>query len=344
MVELSLIAIVGLLLLVPLEIVVLIILYALKYRSRIRTHLHKKGERYGWEDYFKLPPETKQHKSRSRRSFFQVFLIVLGVIIVTGLLTGAVVTVVLLSSGTLSSSEIPFGITSDLSKNVANETVRRSIDAIDGPAEPDFEVEEQDETVEEQQNERVTAPSQKEEGPDYSGFTGIDLPSVNLTGVTMPALNFSAFPGGLNNIRTYVIAAVIAVVLIILAIVSAIYAFSRRKLSVIKKARKTAEKLSKKAEKKFVEEKDPWEYETAPGFKNWINIVAALVALLLFAVILYVFLGRFEWTAGSLKNSLFGLFGFLYAYAFYVIVGIVLLIVALAVIIFVEKKFNLSKL
>lgn len=405
MTESSLIALIGLLLLIPLEIVILILLHVLKYRylPGIRVHRHKKGEHYGWEDYLKLPTEKKQSKGHGRRSFLKLFLITVGVIIVAGLLIGAVVAAILFLSGTPSFSEIPLGITSGLSKNVTNETTNetingtdadrdsaliepknvtdgiihdtptRSIDAIVDAisaigslfsAVPDSEdqnetivgeeaegiAEEQDETrdeeeggaAEEAQDERMEEPSQ-EESQDYPDFTGIDLPSVNLTGiiVSMPELNFSGFSGGLNNAWTYVIAAFI---LIVLAIAASIYIFNRRKLSVIKKARKTAEKLSKKAEKKAVEEKDPWAYETSSGFRNWINVIAALIALSLLAVILYVFLGRLEWTAGSLKNSLSGFFGFLSAYAFYVIVGIVLLIVALAVVILVEKKFNLRKL
>ena len=401
MAESSLIALIGLLLLIPLEIVILILLYVLKYRylPGTRVHQHKKGERYGWEDYLKLPTEKKQSKGPSRRSFLKLFLITVGIIIVACLLIGAVVAAILFLSGTPSFSEIPFGITSDLSKNVTNETINgtdigrdsaliepknvtdgiindtstRSIDAIIGAisaigslfsAVPDSEdqnetigveeaggiAEEQDETrdeeedgaAEEAQDERMEEPSQ-EESQDYPDFTGIDLPSVNLTGliVSLPELNFSGFSGGLNNAWIYVIAAFI---LIVLAIAASIYFFNRRKLSVIKKARKTAEKLSKKAEKKAVEEKDPWAYETSSGFRNWINVIAALIALSLLAVILYVFLGKLDLTAGSLKNSLSGFFGFLSAYAFYVIVGIVLLIVALAVVILVEKKFNLRKL
>ena len=324
MADFALIALIGLLLLIPLEIVLLVILYALKRsRQRISIYGPKKIERYGWEDYLKLPPEKKQQKSR-RSFFWTAILIIIGVAVVIGVVA-AVLVPLLSGSGGLSiiTSVLPF----DLSKNAS----------VNGTVSPPF-----DGAAAEEPDGAITGLS-----PDALNdfnVTGFDFSSVNLTAInlTMPALNVSALPGSVSGYVPYVVVTVVAAVLLSLGIAASIYVFYyRRNLVVINKARKTAEKLSRKTGEKAKTKSEA--VTVISGFRNSTHLMAVLIALLLFAILIYVFLGRINWVAEAFIKVLSTLTGFVSVYVFYILGGIVLLVVAVIAVRRFEKKDSEKK-
>ena len=71
MVDFVIIALIGLALLVPLEIILFIVILALKRPTElppIPIPEIKKQERYGWEDYLKLPVDNKKPSKSSKNS------------------------------------------------------------------------------------------------------------------------------------------------------------------------------------------------------------------------------------------------------------------------------------
>lgn len=83
MADIVFIAVVGLFLLLPLEILFLIVIAALKSRPeaiKIVIPEQKRQERYGWEDYLKLPPEKE--KGHERNAVLAVLVVIITVILV----------------------------------------------------------------------------------------------------------------------------------------------------------------------------------------------------------------------------------------------------------------------
>ena len=317
----ALIALIGLFFLIPLGTILLIILYALKCRRTV-SYAPKKTGHYGWEDYLKLPHEKKQRSGR-RHSFLKVFLIILGVAVLIGVAVMMLIPV-FLSVGILS---VPFGITSDLSKNVSmNGEVGQEVDAT-GPGGPPVE----------ELGEGTTVPYA------FLNLTAVNLSAIDLPGinVSLPELNISAFFRSVSRYVPYVIAGVIVLVILVLGIAAFTYVFQGRKLSVIKKARKTAEKLSKKNGKKAGEK--PEATPGVPGFRNYTHLMAALIALLLLAITVYLFLNRIGQLVGNVFKLLAAFAGFLSAYMFYVLTGIAVLVVLIIVHRVQGKKAELKK-
>ena len=79
------------------------------------------------------------------------------------------------------------------------------------------------------------------------------------------------------------------------------------------------------------------------GFRNSTHLMAVLIALLLFAILIYVFLGRINWVAEAFIKVLSTLTGFVSVYVFYILGGIVLLLVALIAMRRFEKKDSEKK-
>ena len=215
--NLAFIALLGLLLLVPLELLFLVILAALRRRPetpKIVLPEQKGRERYGWEDYLKLPIEKKKAPERN-----------------IALAALAVVAAVLLVA-------VPFFFVFPqlglFNQSVSgNETEIASVEET---------------TVEEAAG--VPATGVPANVPINNFSINLTLPGINFTFPRLPAqaLNITSFER-LAPYKPYIYAVVFAVLVIAAALGVFVYFVNLRRMAVVRKAKATAERLIKKQEK-----------------------------------------------------------------------------------------------
>jgi len=297
------IAVFGLLLLVPLEIAFLIVLAALKRRPEgpkiVVPEPKKQEERYGWEDYLKLPVKEKKESGNN---------VVLAVIV----LVAAVLLVAVPS--------YMFGIPQALFNATANETIEE-VGVVD---------------VEEPEPEVEVAPGNLS--------LNITLPSLNFS---MPDLNISGLREKAGLYKPYIYAVIIAVAVLAAALAVFMYMVKKRKLAVIHKASKTADKLmGKKSNRKLdlLAKLRAIKFPSVKLLKPIRPYLAPLVILFLLVIIaLLVYLLRDRIStefADLVLRLIIKAKAFALTYRLYIIAGVLSLIVAIMALRHLSKKRN----
>ncbi|MAG15654.1 hypothetical protein CMO88_01185 [Candidatus Woesearchaeota archaeon] len=277
--DFAFIAIIGLLLLVPLELFFIIILAALTRKPetpKIVVPEQKPQERYGWEDYLKIPSERK------KKPFpLHIFL---GVVIL-GVLSIALIAPVFF-----------FGVPSFQLNLTKNETIS------------EIQINESISVSEPAPIANISAPK-----------LNISFPTLN---VSFPELDISKFfSEKISPNKKYIYAILAAVVIVILALAVFIFFVNRRKLAVIKKAKKTADKLMKKADK---------ETPKLSGIRQYIAPLVILFLLTVIALLVYFLRDKVRTElADFVLKYLTITKTFALNYRLYIAAGIVILLIAI---------------
>ncbi|MBS3132653.1 hypothetical protein J4470_00795 [Candidatus Woesearchaeota archaeon] len=285
------IAVVGLLLLIPLEVVFLIVLAALKRSSeapKIVVPELKKQERYGWEDYLKLPPEKKAPASN------------------TALLILVVAAVLIL----IAAPSYLFGVPQFLFNSALNAT-----------------------DVEETEEQRIAEPEAEIAPSNFS--LNITLPRLNLS---LPEVDISVLREKAGLYKPYAYAVVVAVVALVAALAVFIYVVNRRKMAVIHKAGKTADKLMKK-DGRGKKLKLKALLSKLPSLRPYLAPIVILFLLVMAALLVYLFRDRLIADfAGLALKLIVKVRAFALNYRLYVAAGVAALIVLIVALRRSKKK------
>ena len=286
------IAVVGLLLLIPLEVVFLIVLAALKRSSeapKIVVPELKKQERYGWEDYLKLPPEKKAPASN------------------TALLILVVAAVLIL----IAAPSYLFGVPQFLFNSALNAT-----------------------DVEETEEQRIAEPEAEIAPSNFS--LNITLPRLNLS---LPEVDISVLREKAGLYKPYAYAVVVAVVALVAALAVFIYVVNRRKMAVIHKAGKTADKLMKKDGRRGKKLKLKALLSKLPSLRPYLAPIVILFLLVMAALLVYLFRDRLIADfAGLALKLIVKVRAFALNYRLYVAAGVAALIVLIVALRRSKKK------
>jgi len=151
------------------------------------------------------------------------------------------------------------------------------------------------------------------------------------------------FSAGVESYKPYITVVVIAVAVLLVALVAFIFYVNRRKLSVINKAKKTADSLIKKAEvkvtvKKAAKEVKARQVKLGNPFrglasklrkaKKYLVALAVLAVVIVIAVLVYLFREKVKnLFSGRFMDWLLQGKDFLNVYKFYILAGIVALVI-----------------
>jgi len=295
MVDLALYALIGLFVLIPIEIFFLIILAVLKPKQP-ETPAPKRPERYGWEDHLKLPTD----KSNGSNNVGIAIIIILFTLLLVALPTYFFV-IPTLSTGNQSIND-----TANISLEI-NDTTTPDVNDSDTTT-PDI-------------NESKSALNISNLGTNFS----IDFLPSNLS---LPKINLSSMTNKISPYKNYIFAVIGAGAILLAVLAIFIYFINRRKSAVIRKAKKTAEKLVVKPEK----EKRKISFTRLKNVKRYIMPLIIFILLLVIAFLIY--LARDIITAFDYANLVSAVKDFLVAYKFYIGGGVIVLI---AVVILLKK-------
>jgi len=303
-------AIIGLLMLVPLEIVILLVLYAVKTKPAPKPTIEipqpKKLERYGWEDFLKLPEDGAERSPKKPVKLTKVLVLLLilamlPVLFVLSLSFGLLPDVVLNQS---------FDLLPDFMSNL-------SIDALI----------QSNQTQDDTQGDVNELPLENMQ-PDETDIRAQNDTGLNITGFIVNSI---------SSYSKYIYAVLIAIGLLLAGLGAFILFIKyRRKLAVIIKARKTAEKLIKRIEKPKGENKQLARIKgLLRKFARLFNRRLLTHAVPLFIVIgagLLIYLVYSEIDVWTWTKDLVLL------YKYYVAGGIILLVAAIVFIHFLRRK------
>lgn len=289
MADLVLIALIGLLLLVPLEIAFLIFLGILKRRDKFpepRLNIPKptKPERYGWENIFKFKLEKKPKSSTKKPVLAVMLLIILGISVVGS------VYIIFFSN-----------LLSDL-----------------GLIEPEI-ADSVDQTITGTTPANITATA--EDTLIFANFSvshnfNSSLPEVNLSGIPT------------DTVMPYIpqiMAVIVAVLTISLVLGIFIYYYRRRKSAVIYKAKDTAETLIKKSEKSARNKKTR---KSFPSGNPYVVPGIILFLLIIIAFLIYLAREKIKTELPVLAVNYISIANdFLFNYRFYILAGVLIVII-----------------
>jgi len=274
---------IGLLLLIPLEIVFLIVIYAIaknrdKTPSKIVIPPQEKRSRYEWETYLRL----KKDRMKLPKKQTSGILIVVGLLILTfGIIYSA--------SGSV------FDVFTD-----GNETTNQTIGLLNESA----------------SNQSINATTQTP--INESMFAPTINRSLDLT-FSLPRLNTTGLPGlsYVSGNKSYYLTIISSLAIIAALLAIFFYGVRRQKqMAVIKKAKKTADKLIKKTNKKQGKDLENW--------KEWIVPITIIFASIAVLILLVRFIT-------PLTTAVTHILSFFQTYRTYIAIALVFIIITIIV-------------
>ena len=294
--DFALLAVIGLLLFLPVEVIAIILIAAAARRRkfpepRLRIPELPRQERYGWEDYLKLPAERKP--------------LMLGRNIA---ISCAVVIFAILLALPLYFAFSPSGLNLSVGRlALANFTVEAPLLNAANLSAPQ--------------------PLNLSLFSNFSVSHGFGLPEVNVS---------SVLEGSVSSYMPYLAAASAVTALLLVGLAVFVFIVRRRRLAVLRKAKKTADKLIQKA----------GQPKERAKLELGVYAVPAVILALLVIIAFLVYLLR-----DRIRNDFSGIvFGFAQdagefaaAYRLYIIAGIVLLAIIVAALRHFAAKRKISE-
>ena len=291
MVELSLILLLGSFLFLPLVFILFLILLGSKKRDSKDESFKQGTERYEWEHHIDASHKKKSEANNKGSRFPVPLLIAFIVAAFAFFLALSVVLLLWMVPSVFDSYSQPKPAVS------ADSTEETDLDEVQ----------------------------------DLSNSSGIGLDNVTPTGfkLSFPETNFSWLNG--SRYGFYLIPVVVGLVIIAGLIGILIYRHNRKKMVVIKKAKKTADKLAMKKLRKDIGE-DP------EGSGSFTPLLAILIVVLLFLITVYIFLEDIKKQADPVIKILTAFKGFVSVYLFYIIAGVASLVAVIVILQYLERR------